>query len=238
MENDASVIRITLRSCDRPSQHVRNAGGMHGHDLRHRRQRPHRQQFQHADHGGGDENFRPGLGRDTIQGGLGYDVVRYDEATTRVFVDFVRGFAIDHGGSRDGLDSVEDARGGSGNDVLRGGLDHGFLRGNQGADTLISGYSTTSPNVCGAGVDYNSDPAGVTVNLLEGFAIDGWGTRDTIIGQYWQARGSAFNDSLIGNNLNNALRPGRGVDGVQISVVLDCGVGAVDWRGGWFKPGA
>ena len=31
--------------------------------------------------------------------------------------------------------------------------------------------------------------------------------------------------------------PVQGVDGVQISVVFDFGVGAVDWRGAWFNPG-
>jgi len=31
--------------------------------------------------------------------------------------------------------------------------------------------------------------------------------------------------------------PIQGVDGVEISVLFDFGVGAVDWRGGWFNPG-
>ena len=31
--------------------------------------------------------------------------------------------------------------------------------------------------------------------------------------------------------------PIQGVVAVEISVVFDLGMGAVDWRGGWFNPG-
>jgi hypothetical protein len=31
--------------------------------------------------------------------------------------------------------------------------------------------------------------------------------------------------------------PVQGVDGVEVSVLFDFGVGAIDWRGGWFNPG-
>ena len=37
--------------------------------------------------------------------------------------------------------------------------------------------------------------------------------------------------------LEGAKGPIQGVDGVEISVVFDFGVGAVDWRGDWFNPG-
>ena len=31
--------------------------------------------------------------------------------------------------------------------------------------------------------------------------------------------------------------PVSGVDGVEVSVIFDFGVGAIDYRGGWFNPG-
>ena len=31
--------------------------------------------------------------------------------------------------------------------------------------------------------------------------------------------------------------PVSGVDGVEVSVIFDFGVGAIDWRGGYFNPG-
>ena len=34
-----------------------------------------------------------------------------------------------------------------------------------------------------------------------------------------------------------ATAPIQGVDGVEISFEFDFGIGAVDWRGGWFNPG-
>jgi hypothetical protein len=33
-------------------------------------------------------------------------------------------------------------------------------------------------------------------------------------------------------------RAGPGGDGVEVSVLSDFGVGAIDWRGEWFNPGA
>ena len=34
-----------------------------------------------------------------------------------------------------------------------------------------------------------------------------------------------------------ATGPVSGVDGIEVSVVFDFGVGAIDWRGAWFNPG-
>ena len=31
--------------------------------------------------------------------------------------------------------------------------------------------------------------------------------------------------------------PVSGVDGVEVSVIFDFGVGAIDWRGAWYNPG-
>jgi hypothetical protein len=34
-----------------------------------------------------------------------------------------------------------------------------------------------------------------------------------------------------------ATGPVQGADGVEVSVIFDFGVGAIDWRGAWFNPG-
>jgi Ca2+-binding RTX toxin-like protein len=162
---------------------------------------------------GADENFRPGLGRDTVQGGAGSDTILYTDATSRVFVDLVRGFALDHGGNRDGLDSIESARTGTGNDVIRFGADPGFARGGLGNDTFISGWDGTSAFTNANGVDYNERAGGtaVLVDLAAGYAQIG-AEQDTLIGIFATARGGAGNDTLLGNGFNNIFRPRNGAD--------------------------
>lgn len=60
-------------------------------------------------------------------------------------------------------------------------------------------------------VSYWSAPAGVTVNLAEGFALDGEGGRDTLIG-VTNIHGSGWNDLLIGSAANEWFTGTRGND--------------------------
>ncbi|MCW0002079.1 calcium-binding protein [Pararhizobium sp. YC-54] len=107
-----------------------------------------------------DEQFMGLGGRDTIDGGGGFDVVRYDrdqrrEGTGSVTVNLVTQRAIDGFGQLDTLKNIEGARTGSasdklygnsvdnllraggGNDLLSGGLGNDNLRGEGGRDTFL-----------------------------------------------------------------------------------------------------
>jgi hypothetical protein len=60
-------------------------------------------------------------------------------------------------------------------------------------------------------VSYWSSPAGVTVNLAEGYALDGEGGRDTLVG-IANVHGSGSNDVLIGSASNEWFTGTRGND--------------------------
>lgn len=164
---------------------------------------------------GADEVFAPGLGADTVQGGEGLDALSYATATGRVLIDLAAGRARDAGGFLDGLSGIEAARGGAGNDVLRGGADFHLLRGAAGADTLVSGWDGSTPGRGAQGLDYALEPAGVLVDLAAGFAIDGSGARDTLLGAFRTVLGSAGADTLRGDAGDNVFRPRAGADLVE-----------------------
>jgi Ca2+-binding RTX toxin-like protein len=84
------------------------------------------------------------------------------------------------------LDNFEEFQGNGGNDYIDGG----------------SGRDETS---------YQSDPAGVTVNLALGTASDGSGGTDTLV-SIENARGSEFDDLLVGSSGNNRLTGDAGSD--------------------------
>jgi Ca2+-binding RTX toxin-like protein len=94
--------------------------------------------------------------------------------------------------------------GGSGDDQLFSFVDGATLIGGSGSDLLI-GLGTNDTAL------YASDPAGVVVDLPNSSAIDGTGGIDTLVG-IENVTGSAFNDSLTGDDLANALQGGAGND--------------------------
>jgi len=75
-------------------------------------------------HGGGGNDFLVGgTGNDTLDGGAGRDTADYAAETSPVVVDISGGWANSAGnGGLDTLQSVENARGGAGNDHLAAGL--------------------------------------------------------------------------------------------------------------------
>jgi len=179
------------------------------------------------------EAFEGRAGNDSIDGRGGYDMVRYDAATTGVNVNLVTGLALDGQGGTDTLTGIEGIRGGNFNDLLTGGnaangvvLSDGlmeFFRGNGGSDTIDGGQGYDR-------ADYDSASTGVTVTLGgtgNGTAQDGQGGTDTLI-SIEAVRGSDFADvlngsdtgefeSLEGNKGNDTIDGNGGFDRVDYS---------------------
>lgn len=99
--------------------------------------------------------------------------------------------------------------GDSGDNEITGGDNNDVLIGNAGNDLLNGGRhealnigNDDDPGV--DTVDYSADPGAVSVNLAAGTATDGFGGSDTLQ-NIDNVIGSAFNDTLIGDDNANVL---------------------------------
>ena len=101
-------------------------------------------------------------------------------------------------------DQADILRGLGGNDMLFGGSGNDTLEGGPGADTLIGGPGMDT-------ADYSASAAAVSVNLLTGLGSGGDAQGD-ILGGIENIVGSAFNDTLTGDNGGNALDGRSGND--------------------------
>jgi hypothetical protein len=98
----------------------------------------------------------------------------------------------------------------AGNDKLSGGSIH--LQGGPGNDVLTGRNSNTT-------VNYYDTPSGVSVNLLSGSALDGWGGIDTLVNIHI-VHGSRFADTFIGSQSADNFWVGVG-DVVQANAGTD-----------------
>jgi len=185
-----------------------------------------------------NERFIGDQGDDTIDGGQGWDAVRYDRSGVgpidadlatgvvsgtwdgEAFVDTLSGIE-EVRGSRTGddtilgsaIDEYFDGRGGD--DLLDGGAGADWLFGNDGDDTLIggAGNDTLEGGADTDRADYRSDGAGVSASLVTNTVTDGGGDTDTLI-DIENLTGSGFDDTLVGDGLNNALVGKGGADSI------------------------
>ena len=155
------------------------------------------------DGGAGDDYFISSDGKDTYKGGAGYDQVAFhvfDPAG--VTVNLAKGTAIDGFGKTDKLISIEMIRGSMYDDTLIGKKGFNVFRGLDG-DDFINGAKGRDE------VRYDRDDryggeAGVTVNLKNGKAVDGFGDTDTLK-NITDARGSESADRITGDKGGNVL---------------------------------
>ncbi|CAA2107804.1 Bifunctional hemolysin/adenylate cyclase [Methylobacterium bullatum] len=193
----------------------------------------------------GANNFFLGLGgNDVIDGGSGYDELRYDKDAnfggySGVTVNLAAGTAIDGFGATDTVRNIEGVRGTQYGDRLHGNdtNDRSFdsLIGLGGDDTIDGGGGNDA-------VRYDRDASfggatGVTVDLARGTATDGFGNHDTLI-SIEVVRGTQFTDTLTGGNAtsaayegfyglggNDTIDGGKGFDEVRYDRDVDNGGG-------------
>lgn len=160
----------------------------------------------------GDNVLKGGAGADHIDGGAGTDSVSFSDSAVGVTV-YLDG-RVSHGGDAEGdtYVNVENLTGSAFDDRLVGDASDNVLTGGAGNDVLEGGVGADVLDG-GAGFDIASY-AGATEGVraaLDGSVTTGDAAGDTYV-SIEGLEGSAFNDTLVGDDRANALSGGAGDD--------------------------
>jgi Ca2+-binding RTX toxin-like protein len=177
---------------------------------------------------GGDDTLNGGLNADALNGGGGVDTVSYNPESRDVCVtpDGVANDGPDLNGTLAGCQSegdnvatdVESIAGGSGDDLLVGGVGPGTVSGNGGNDIVSGGNDTAADTINGGSgtdtVTYAERGAGVDVSL-DGVDNDGQGAEGDNVLNVENVIGGGGADTIVGNASVNRLNGGGGADDVN-----------------------
>ena len=158
--------------------------------------------------GSGGDTITGTSGADVIDGGTGYDTVHAGAGNDVIF-----GSEVVYGeGGNDtiyGTTGTDHIYGGAGDDHIYGGGGYDVLDGGQGNDYIDGGAQ-------GDWTVYSDadSPAGVTVNLATGTAIDGWGNTDTLV-NVENIIGSDYADTLTASSTGTSISAGDGNDTIN-----------------------
>lgn len=148
------------------------------------------------------------LAGDTIEVETASDWETFDDSITNISVasgDYAPGETISWSNFPD---SVTDFEGTSGDDVIDGGNGEGYYVSSEGDDVYTAGSNEYDQ------LSFANDPGAVTVNLETGTGTDGWGDTDTYSGIEY-VRGSAYDDTLTGDDAYNVFRGLEGDDTIN-----------------------
>ncbi|WP_435640671.1 beta strand repeat-containing protein [Micavibrio aeruginosavorus] len=155
---------------------------------------------------GSDNVIEGGTGNDTMDGAGGIDTADYANAASGITVSLaVAGAQVTGGAGTDTLSNFENLTGSAFDDVLAG---------NSGTNILIGGAGTDR-------LTYAAAVAGVTISLALTTAQNTGGDGTDTISGFEDLTGSAFNDTLTGDNNANVI------EGLAGNDTLD-GAGGVD----------
>ncbi|MCC7427462.1 MAG: hypothetical protein IT557_11185, partial [Alphaproteobacteria bacterium] len=188
-----------------------------------------------------DNVFVPRSGADTVDGGAGFDTVRYDRRVDQNFVgvtgSLVTATVVDNYGDTDTLAGIEFLIGSLEDDDLTGLTAAGvtadsklddsftFIAGRWGDDTLRGHVNANGQNR--VAVSYEHATGSVTANLALGVASDGEGGTDTLV-DVIAVLGGSFNDTLTGNAARNYFLGGAGNDMIDGGAGVDAVVYSED----------
>jgi len=181
------------------------------------------------DGGAGNDTMDGGIGFDSLNGGSGVDTVDYRFYSGVLVANLATGVVSFPGLSihTDSLTNIENLVAGAGNDqligdnlnnLLAGGAGNDTIDGGAGNDTIDGGIGFDSLNG-GSGVDtvdYRFYNGRLVANLVTGvvslLSIPGLSIQTDSLTNIENLVGGAGNDQLIGDNLNNLLDGGAGID--------------------------
>lgn len=171
--------------------------------------------------GAGDDKLIGGGSADTLDGGSGSDTASYESSELGVSVSLASGTGSRGDARGDVLIGIEnligsafadDLTGDAGDNRLEGGDGSDVLTGGAGADILDGGSAEDTASY--ADSPEVGDPGsgkGVTVNLETGDATGGDAEGDSLI-DIENLEGSAFDDTLTGDDQDNQLVGNAGAD--------------------------
>lgn len=166
----------------------------------------------------GDDTFIGGAGSDTIFGGDGENTLAYtfDGGSHGVVVNLNTGVATDTHGDTDQVSGISNVLGTASADEITGadGAHQELFWGYQGDDTLVGGAGNPwAFAVYGTDVELGGT-AGVTVDLANDYAIDGFGDHDTLVNIH-AIIGTNFDDDVIGSSTDDFFQTIGGDDTVD-----------------------
>jgi Ca2+-binding RTX toxin-like protein len=168
------------------------------------------------DGGAGNDMIIASSGTDTLIGGTGNDTVDYSVLNNCMVINLGTGVASGCGGKIDKLVAIENVIGTAYNDTITGDAGANKLYGGAGNDHFWgSGGGDKFDGGTGRDwVDYRNSTVGVNVNLITGQGQGGLAQGDTYV-SIENIRGSAFDDTLIGDNNANVIYGGQGTDRIE-----------------------
>ncbi len=165
--------------------------------------------------GAGVDTIEGGADADTLYGGGDGDWISYAGSSAVTVDRRVAGQSGSHAAGDQNY-GFQNVIGSAGNDTLTGDAQDNTILGGNGVDTIEGGGGADSLVGGGNGdwLSYAGSPAGVDVSLLRGTGLGGDAEGDAFSG-FRNVLGSAHDDVLTGDNDNNTIYGGAGVDTIE-----------------------